>query len=67
MTDILKIPKNMGAIFTAEESKGCRVRKLTGGIGAALGYVTVVPKAWSQSFPSEDKKHVCHLNPPHMV
>lgn len=30
MTDILKILKNMGAIFTAEDSKECRVRRLTG-------------------------------------
>lgn len=30
MTDIPKILKNMGAIFTAEDSKECRVRRLTG-------------------------------------
>lgn len=30
MTDIPKIPKNMSVIFTAEDSKECRVRKLTG-------------------------------------
>lgn len=30
MTDILKIPKNMGAVFTAEDSKVCGFRRLTG-------------------------------------
>lgn len=54
MTDILKIPKNMDAIFTAEDSKECRVRRLTGGLGGA-GYVTVVLRAWSQSFPLKIK------------
>lgn len=66
MTDILKIQQNMSAIFTAEDSKERRVRRLTGDC-VVIGYVTDMPRAWSQSFPSEDKKHVCHLNPPHMV
>lgn len=73
MTDILQIQQNMCAIFTAEDSKEPRVRRLTGRWGGggvigwcelcnihALGLVT-------ESFSSEDKKHVCHLNPPHMV
>lgn len=54
MTDILKIPQNMCVIFTADDSNECGVRRLTGGLGGA-GYVTVVPKAWSQSFPLKIK------------
>lgn len=30
MTDILEIQKNTSAIFTAEDSKGCMVRRLKG-------------------------------------